>query len=90
MMMNHWLGIALVAYLIGAAIEGVSTVSQLSHSFPEIIKDKQNQQSESPNPFNDNWRVFVAIASVSACGACVWPCRLLHRLIKNNVSSDDS
>ncbi|BAY21097.1 hypothetical protein NIES2100_08420 [Calothrix sp. NIES-2100] len=89
-MMNHWLGIALVAYLIGAAIEGVSTVSQLSHSLPEIIKDRQDQQSKSANPINDNWRVFVAIASVSVCGACIWPCRLFHRLIKNNVSSEDS
>ena len=30
--MNNWLGIALAAYMIGAAIEGVNAASQLSHS----------------------------------------------------------
>jgi hypothetical protein len=89
-MMNHWLSIALVAYLMGAAIEGVSTAGQLSHSLPEFTKDRQNQESESANPLKENWRIFVAIASVSVCGACFWPCRLLHRLIKGNSSSEDS
>lgn len=88
-MMNHWLGIALVAYLIGAAIEGVSTASQLSHSLPELTKDQQEQPSESANRLQEKWRVFVAIASVTVCGACIWPCRLFHRLIKANVSSED-
>ncbi|MBD2363613.1 hypothetical protein H6G36_20880 [Anabaena minutissima FACHB-250] len=87
--MNHWLSIALVAYLIGAAIEGVSTAGQLSHSLPELTKDTQNQALE-PHPLKENWRVFVAIASVSICGACFWPCRLLHRLIKGNSSSEDA
>ncbi|MDZ8050424.1 MAG: hypothetical protein RMX68_009895 [Aulosira sp. ZfuVER01] len=88
-MTNHWLGIALIAYLIGAAIEGVSTAGQLSHSLPELTKDTQDQISESTNPLQEKWRVFVAIASVSICGACFWPCRLLHRLIKGNVSSEN-
>ncbi|MBE9006271.1 hypothetical protein IQ259_14700 [Fortiea sp. LEGE XX443] len=86
--MNHWLSIALIAYLIGAAIEGLSTVGQLSHSLPELTKDKQSQPSESAHPFQEKWRVFLAIASVSLCGACIWPCRLFHRLIKENVSED--
>ncbi|MBW4561619.1 MAG: hypothetical protein KME32_10780 [Mojavia pulchra JT2-VF2] len=87
--MNHWLGIALVAYLIGAAIEGLSTAGQLSHSLPELTKDTEDQPSESTTPRLEDWRVFVAIGSVSICGACIWPCRLLHRLIKGNVSSED-
>jgi hypothetical protein len=88
-MINHWLGIALVAYLIGAAVEGISTASQLSDSLPELTKDTQSQPSESANQLQENWRVFVAIASVSVCGACIWPCRLFHRLIKGKVSSED-
>lgn len=87
--MNHWLSIALIAYLMGAAIEGVSTAGQLSHSLPELTKNTQDQVSESVNPLKQKWRVFVAITSVSVCGACIWPCRLLHRLIKGKVSSED-
>lgn len=86
-MMNHWLVIALAAYLIGAAIEGVSTASQLSHSLPELVKNTQVQSSESATPPSSSWRVVAAIASVSICGAFLWPCRLLHRLIKSNVHS---
>jgi hypothetical protein len=85
--MNHWLIIALVAYLIGAAIEGVSTVSQLSHSAPELVKSTQAQSSESGNSPSFSWRIIVAIASVSICGAFFWPCRLIHRLMKGNVNS---
>ncbi|MEH1834765.1 MAG: hypothetical protein V7L29_22570 [Nostoc sp.] len=85
--MNYWLGIALVAYLIGAAIEGVSTASQLSHSVPELAKSTQAHPSESATGPSSSWRVVVAIASVSICGAFLWPCRLFHRLIKGNVSS---
>jgi hypothetical protein len=86
-MINHWLGIALVAYLIGAAIEGVSTASQLSHSAPELAKGAQNQHSQSPTPPSLSWRIVAAIASVSICGAFCWPCRLIHRSIKENVDS---
>jgi NADH:ubiquinone oxidoreductase subunit 3 (subunit A) len=85
--MNHWLIIALVAYLIGAAIEGVSTVSQLSHSAPELVKSTQAQPLESGNSPSFSWRIIVAIASVSICGAFFWPCRLIHRLMKGNVNS---
>ncbi|WP_138499378.1 hypothetical protein [Nostoc sp. PA-18-2419] len=84
--MNHWLIIALVAYLIGAAIEGVSTASQLSDSAPELAKSTQ-QPLESDNSSNWNWRIAAAIASVSICGAFFWPCRLFHRLIKGKVNS---
>ncbi|MEH2070063.1 MAG: hypothetical protein V7K47_18190 [Nostoc sp.] len=85
--MNHWLIIALVAYLIGAAIEGVSTASQLSHSAPELVKSTQVQPLESDNSSNLNLRIAAAIASVSICGAFFWPCRLFHRLIKGKVNS---
>ncbi|WP_341528114.1 hypothetical protein WKK05_01820 [Nostoc sp. UHCC 0302] len=84
-MMNHWLGIALVAYLIGAAIEGVSAASQLSHSLPELTNSTQDQAQKSATSPNSRWRVFAAIASVSICGAFFWPCRLLHRSIKRDV-----
>ncbi|MEH1910032.1 hypothetical protein [Nostoc sp.] len=85
--MNHWLVIALIAYLIGAAIEGVSTASQLSHSVPELAKSTQAHPSESATGTSLSWRVVAAIASVSICGAFFWPCRLFHRLIKGNVRS---
>ncbi|KAB8318168.1 hypothetical protein SD81_022230 [Tolypothrix campylonemoides VB511288] len=87
--MNHWLGIALVAYLIGAAIEGVTTASQLSHSASELAKGTQDHSTESATPTSASWRVIAAIASVSLCGAFCWPCRLIHRLIKENVPSKD-
>ncbi|MEH2090201.1 hypothetical protein [Nostoc sp.] len=85
--MNNWLVIALVAYLIGAAIEGVSAASQLSHSMPELAKNTQAHPSESDTGSSSSWRVVAAIASVSICGAFLWPCRLFHRLIKGNVRS---
>ncbi|AVH67954.1 hypothetical protein CDG77_14310 [Nostoc sp. 'Peltigera membranacea cyanobiont' 213] len=85
--MNHWLVIALVAYLIGAAIEGVTTASQLSRSVPELAKSTQERPSESPTDPSSSWRVVAAVASVSICGAFFWPCRLVHRLIKGNVHS---
>ncbi|MDZ8239067.1 MAG: hypothetical protein RMZ69_18290 [Nostoc sp. ChiQUE01a] len=85
--MNHWLIIALVAYLIGAAIEGVSTASQLSDSVPELVKNTQTQSLESDNSPNLSWRLVAVIVSVSICGAFFWPCRLFHRLIKGKVHS---
>ncbi|MEH2164742.1 MAG: hypothetical protein V7K38_27725 [Nostoc sp.] len=85
--MNHWLVIALVAYLIGAAIEGVTTASQLSRSVPELAKSTQAQSSESATETNSSWRVLSAIASVSICGAFFWPCRLIHRLMKESLNS---
>ncbi|MCC2692725.1 MULTISPECIES: hypothetical protein [unclassified Nodularia (in: cyanobacteria)] len=88
--MNHWLGIALVAYLIGAAIEGVSTVSQLSRSVQELAQDTQDQSSESDIPPSSNWQILTTITSVSICGAFCWPCRLFHRSIKGCISSRKS
>ncbi|MDZ8185242.1 MAG: hypothetical protein RMX96_10360 [Nostoc sp. ChiSLP02] len=85
--MNYWLIIALVAYLIGAAIEGVSTASQLSDSAPELIKSTQAQSLQPDNSPNLNWRIVAVIASVSICGAFFWPCRLFHRLIKGKFGS---
>lgn len=85
--MNHWLRIALVAYLIGAAIEGVSTVSQLSRSVQELAQGTQDQSSESDIPPSSHWKILTTITSVSICGAFCWPCRLLHRSIKGCISS---
>ncbi|BAY46452.1 hypothetical protein SAMD00079811_40640 [Scytonema sp. HK-05] len=88
-MINHWLAIALVAYLIGAAIEGITTASQLSDSAPELAKGIEDHSTESATPTSPSWRVVAAIASVSLCGAFCWPCRLIHRFIKESVSSKD-
>jgi len=85
--MNHWLVIALVAYLIGGAIEGVTTASQLSRSVPELAKSTQAHPLESATGNSASWRVVAAIASVSICGAFLWPCRLIHRLMKGNIHS---
>jgi hypothetical protein len=87
--MNHWLGIALVAYLVGAAIEGLTTASQLINAAPELAEDTQDQPSESPTPPHPSWRIIAAIASVSICGAFCWPCRLIHRSMKENISSKE-
>jgi hypothetical protein len=81
-MMNPWLEIALVAYLIGAAIEGVSTASQLFHSMPELTENSQKQSTDPSSSPSFSWRVVSAILSVSVCGACFWPCRLVHRSLK--------
>nr|WP_172642172.1 hypothetical protein [Cylindrospermum stagnale] len=83
-MINHWLIIALVAYLIGAAMEGASTASQLFNSAPDLIKGRQNNLSEPATPPTTSWQVVAAIASVSICGAFCWPCRLFHRSIKGD------
>ncbi|MEC4813890.1 MAG: hypothetical protein SAK29_11550 [Scytonema sp. PMC 1069.18] len=87
--MNHWLGIALVAYLIGAAIEGLSTASQLIDAAPELAEHTQDQTPDSTTPPRSSWQIFAAIASVSICGAFCWPCRLIHRSIKENMSSKE-
>ncbi|MGA7937469.1 MAG: hypothetical protein WCA35_28215 [Kovacikia sp.] len=85
--MNHWLGIALIAYLIGAVIEGVNAASQLSHSATELAKGAEDAQSESTDSTQGSWHIFVAIASVSICGAFLWPCRLIHRSIKGKQAT---
>ena len=85
--MNHWLSIALVAYLIGAAIEGVSTVGQLSHSVTDLNKNTRNNSQDSGTPPIQSWQIIAAIASVSICGAFCWPCRLLHRSLKEGNDS---
>ncbi|HEY9884186.1 MAG TPA: hypothetical protein V6C98_11310 [Thermosynechococcaceae cyanobacterium] len=80
--MNNWLGIALAAYVIGAAIEGINAASQLSHSSLDGNDRPATPTSEAPDPSESRWKVFTAIAAVSLCGACLWPCRLIHRSIK--------
>lgn len=84
--MHNWVGIALVAYLIGAAIEGVNAASQLSHSLLELTDRDNNHVSEPVDPAKGKWQVFAVIAAVSLCGACLWPCRLVHRSIKDTQS----
>lgn len=82
--MSNWLEIALGAYLIGALIEGVITVSQLSHSLPELVKSAEDETSE-PLPPKGNWLVLAIIIAVSIAGAFSWPCRLIHRSMKEQV-----
>jgi hypothetical protein len=85
--MNHWLDIALIAYLIGAVIEGVNAANQLSHSVPELAKGREDLPSEPTDSSQGSWQVFAAIASVSVCGAFLWPCRLIHRSIKGKQAT---
>jgi hypothetical protein len=80
--MNNWLGIAVAAYAIGAAIEGVNAASQLSHSSLDSLDGAESDASGSTDRQQGKWQVFTAIAAVSMCGACLWPCRLIHRSIK--------
>jgi hypothetical protein len=77
--MNQWLGIALVAYLMGAVIEGVATASQLFGLASELSKESHTLPSSK-------WQVFITIGSVSICAALCWPCRLVHRSIKGWIS----
>ncbi|MBW4583314.1 MAG: hypothetical protein KME42_27420 [Tildeniella nuda ZEHNDER 1965/U140] len=87
--MNNWLGIALTAYVIGAAIEGVNAASQLSHSSFDAVDRAETNASESADPPQRKWQVFTAIAAVSLCGAFLWPCRLIHRSIKDVQTCHD-
>lgn len=87
--MNTWLGIALAAYMIGAAIEGVNTASQLSHSSLDGADRSETTTSDATDPPESQWKVFTAIAAVSLCGAFLWPCRLIHRSIKESQPCGD-
>lgn len=80
--MHNWLGIAVVAYTIGAAIEGVHAASQLSHSSLGSTDRAEPHTSNAADQPEGKWQTFTAIAAVSLCGACLWPCRLIHRSIK--------
>jgi len=85
--MHSWFGIALVAYLIGAAIEGISTANQLSQLIPELLKGSEENPTESPESPGDVLQVFLVITAVSIGGAFFWPCRLVHRSIKEQHHS---
>lgn len=80
--MHDWLEIALVAYLIGASIEGVSTVKQLSHSIPKLVKGAEDDSKESSPKPRKNGLVLAIVTAVSIAGAFSWPCRLIHRSMK--------
>jgi hypothetical protein len=82
--MHSWFGIALVAYLIGAAIEGIITANQLSQSIPDLLKGTEEKPTESPESPGEVLQVFLVITAVSVGGAFFWPCRLLHRSIKEH------
>jgi hypothetical protein len=85
--MHSWFGIALVAYLIGAAIEGISTANQLSQLIPELLKGTPEKPSEPSGLSGEVLQVFLVITAVSIGGALFWPCRLLHRSIKEQHHS---
>lgn len=85
--MNSWFGIALVAYLIGAAIEGISTANQLSQLVPELLKGTAEKPAESSETPGEVLQVFLVITAVSVGGAFFWPCRLLHRSFKEEHHS---
>ena len=85
--MHSWFGIALVAYLIGATIEGISTANQLSQLVPELLKGPQDKPTESPESAGEVLQVFLVITAVSVGGAFFWPCRLLHRSFKEQRNS---
>lgn len=88
--MHHWLGIAVAAYAIGAAIEGVHAASQLSHSSLNATDHADSHASDTGEQPEGKWQTFTAIAAVSLCGACLWPCRLIHRSLKSmQTCSDD-
>ena len=80
--MYDWLRIALGAYLIGALIEGVITAAQLSRSLPEIVKSAEDETPDPASPPTSNWSVLVIVIAVSVAGAFSWPCRLIHRSLK--------
>ena len=86
--MNNWSTAALAAYLIGAAIEGVSTASGLSHSVPQLSEPAEG--SESADPPLEKWQVILVVATVTLCGAFSWPCRLIHRSIKGERPHTDN
>ena len=85
--MHSWFGIALVAYLIGAAIEGISTANQLSQLVPELLKGTEDKPTESSESAGEVLQVFLVITAVSVGGAFFWPCRLLHRSFKEQRNS---
>ncbi len=78
--MNHWLGIALTAYLLGALIEGVYAANQLSRSIPEPDNGPENLAEE--DKASGKRHFFIAMTTVSICGAFFWPCRLIHGFLK--------
>jgi hypothetical protein len=82
--MNIWLSIALLAYFLGAMIEGINAASQLSSSAFDPPSTSDHQSPQSPEPLIKRWHKIAAIASVSICGAFLWPCRLLHRTFKDD------
>ncbi|MCY7390373.1 MAG: hypothetical protein LH647_02380 [Leptolyngbyaceae cyanobacterium CAN_BIN12] len=81
--MNHWLSIALLAYFLGAVIEGINAASQLPPSAFES-PPSNDLPSKSDQPLTKHWHRVAAIASVSLCGAVLWPCRLIHRALKDD------
>ena len=86
--MLNILEIALVAYLIGSSIEGVHTYKHLSHSFPELVKAAEADSQESAAPLRHGL-VLVIITGVSIAGGFSWPCRLIHRSLKDTQGSWD-
>ena len=86
--MHTWLGVALVAYLLGASIEGAFMVKQLFYDVPTLTKAME-EFLEPAEPPKDNWKVLVIFIAVIMGGAMSWPCRLLHRAVKEEHRPSD-
>jgi hypothetical protein len=87
---NKWLGIASIAYSIGVVIEGIGAAHQLLHSTPELVKGSEDSSLPSTKPLVERWHIFTAIAAVSICGGFSWPCRLIHRSLKESKDYQDN
>jgi hypothetical protein len=87
---NKWLGIAAIAYSIGVVIEGLGAAHQLLHSTPELVRGSEDSPLPSAKPLIERWQVFTAIALVSICGGFSWPCRLIHRSLKESKDCQDN
>lgn len=82
--MHNWLGVAVVAYLLGALIEGVSMIRELSQALPELLESAENDPSHPAESPRRHGGLLAVVTVVSITGAFCWPCRLIHRLMKEN------
>lgn len=85
--MLDFLEIALVAYLVGASVEGVNTFMQLHHSLSELVKGEAGEAPKADELPEKSRLALGIILAVSIAGAFSWPCRLIHRSMKAHQDS---